>query len=148
MSLFADRSTAALERALDAASLRHQVTSNNLANVNTPGFKRARVAFEDALRSALSTQAGTGAAARALPGAPLAPVATHPAHFGVPAAVHSVRPQIWRDSATTMRNDGNNVDVETELALLTENSLWYQAMTRQLSGKLGILRQAITEGRR
>ena len=40
-------------RALDAYALRHQTISNNLANINTPGYKRQEVRFEDQLAGAL-----------------------------------------------------------------------------------------------
>jgi flagellar basal-body rod protein FlgB len=45
--------TAALEKSLDAASLRHQVLANNIANLNTPGYQAQTVVFEGALREAL-----------------------------------------------------------------------------------------------
>lgn len=43
-----------LEQALSAASLRQKVISNNIANVNTPGFKKSNVIFEDLLQEAIN----------------------------------------------------------------------------------------------
>lgn len=125
-----DVTFAALERGLDAASARHQVIANNVANVNTPGFKRSRVEFEAALRDALRLADRD----RRAP--------------GTEGLVAAVRPSVVRESTTALRNDGNNVDIEAEMAALSENSLWYQAMSRQLSSKISLLRLAITEGRR
>jgi flagellar basal-body rod protein FlgB len=46
-----------------------------------------------------------------------------------------------------MRNDGNNVDPDREMALVAENQLYYQALVEAVSRKLRSLRSAITEGR-
>lgn len=121
---------AALERALDAAALRHQVVANNVANANTPGFKRGRVDFEASLQEALRRVDEAGRP----PGGEL--------------LVAAVRPTVERETGTAQRNDGNNVDIESEMALLAQNALWYQALARQLSLRIGLLRLAASEGRR
>lgn len=147
--IFDSRTMTALERGLDAASLRQQVISNNLANVNTPGFKASHVRFESILQAAL----GDGVA----PMSPLQPVATNLMHFGLPAAaaspvpmdpVEAVRPVIERETGTSARNDGNNVDMEREATALTENSLVYSALVSQVNTRFQWLRTAIFEGRR
>ena len=51
--LFGGDTFVASTRALDAYALRHQAISNNLANINTPGYKRQTVRFEDQLAGAL-----------------------------------------------------------------------------------------------
>ena len=43
-----------LSRGLEAANMRHEVISNNIANVNTPNFKRSAVNFEDLLAKELN----------------------------------------------------------------------------------------------
>lgn len=148
--IFDSRTFAALERSLDAASLRQQVISNNLANANTPGYKASHVVFESLLQQALD---GTN------PATPrLLPVATNTRHFGLSAAAASslqtadpalaVRPQVVRETGTAGRNDGNNVDVEREITDLTENSLVYGALVSQVNTRFQWLRTAIFEGRR
>jgi len=120
-----------LERALDASSMRSWALSNNIANANTPGYKRLDVDFARALKDA--SQAGTALAA------------THANHLqaragaGAPALVS-------QDSS--MRVDGNSVDVEFEMVRAAENSIYFAALSRQLSDRLQRLRLAITEGRR
>ncbi|MCR4398803.1 MAG: flagellar biosynthesis protein FlgB, partial [Firmicutes bacterium] len=52
------------------------------------------------------------------------------------------------DSTTSQRNDRNNVDIDREMTLLAENTLLYNALARQLSQKISLLRTVITEGRR
>jgi len=75
------------------------------------------VAFEDILASAPGRAAGTNA---------LRPVATNAAHIaGRPSASApgTAAPEVIRAEGTSLRNDGNNVDIESEMALLAENSL-------------------------
>lgn len=59
MALFTDQVTTGIENALDAVSLRQQVTANNIANMNTPGFKASRVEFEKHLGRATVVLADT-----------------------------------------------------------------------------------------
>lgn len=138
--ILGDRVVDTLARGLDAASLRHQVTANNLANVNTPGYKRGRVQFEEQLAAALQ-----GAAS---PRQRVALATTHPGHRTDPRASALPTAKIVTDTTLGLRNDGNNVDLETETAILARNSLWYTAMSRLISDRFNLLRHAITEGRR
>lgn len=111
-----DVTSRVLAAALGAAGLRQETLAHNIANVNTPGFKRLYVSFEDELRAAAD------------PGA--------------------VAPQVHRDDITSGRADGNNVDLDREMALLAENQIRYAALARQMSGHFDRLRLAIWEGRR
>src|SRR5438105_3316936 len=81
-------------RALDAASLRQQAIAHNLANVNTPGFKRQDVTFETKLSHALAEHRAAG--------------------NGGSNPVDRVRPEITTPSTASLRADGNNVDMEAE----------------------------------
>lgn len=135
--LFVDDTATVLEKTLDAASLKQAVIADNMANVNTPGFKRAEVAFEEELRAALSRR----------PGVRL--VTTHPGHVraGKPDLAN-LSPSICREMQTSLRNDGNNVDIDAEAARLATNTLVYTAVARCVTSRFGMLRSAITEGRR
>ncbi len=126
-----------LEKGLDAASLRNRVIANNLANVDTPGFKRSDVLFEDELRKALSQQ---GKITGYITNARHIPIGGRP--------VAAVTPQVVPSNDTTMRNDGNNVDIDREMAALAKNTIIYTALAQELNGEFGKLRTAITEGRR
>jgi flagellar basal-body rod protein FlgB len=126
----------ALERALDGASLRHRALAENLANVNTPGYKRLEVDFVTALR-------------RAVAGADVPLRRTDARHLpGEAGALAEVRPSAWRVQETTGRADRNNVDPDAELAKLAENTLLYNSLTQVLGRRLATLRFAINEGRR
>ena len=117
MDLF-DTSMIGLERGMAGANLREQVLANNLANANTPGFKRSDVDFHDALAQAFA--AGDNS-----------------------TQLSNMTFGIQSDSGTTMTADGNNVDVDTEMADLSQNSLDYEGMTSVLASRVSILKTAI-----
>ncbi|MGI5839079.1 MAG: flagellar basal body rod protein FlgB [bacterium] len=122
-----------LERAMDGSSLRHKVIANNIANVNTPDYKRSDVQFGTHLMRSLQE------------GAQLA--LTHPRHQS-PADDGAGRrqPRIVIDRTLSMRNDGNNVDIDVEMSKMVENSLYYEAVARQASAFFERLRIAIRGG--
>lgn len=129
--ILGDQTTGLLERMLDATALRHEVLSDNIANVNTPGFKRSDVRFEDDLARALAARV------------------THPRHIPAGALrAEKVAARAVPEQGTTMRNDGNNVDIDVEMAYMAENTLLFQAVSRQLSQRFAMLRTMIVEGRR
>lgn len=107
-----------LARTLDAAALRHRVIAQNVANVNTPGYRRKEVRFEDDL-------------ARALDGAPCG----NPPRPVAPAVV---------DVPSTERVDGNTVDIDKEMGDLGKNALLYQAAAQILASRLAALRSAVS----
>ncbi len=125
-----------LSRGLEAANLRHEVISNNIANVNTPHFKRSAVNFEDLLARELHLDDE---------GNRLDVVRTHDRHLPIPihGKVHAV---IEEDDTTTMRVDDNNVDIDIEMAGLAKNQLYYNAMTTELGGFMTRMKNVITSG--
>ncbi|MGQ9512511.1 MAG: flagellar basal body rod protein FlgB [Thermodesulfitimonas sp.] len=134
MSIFNDPVKVALAKTLDAAALRQRVIADNIANADTPGFKKGTVEFEAALRQAVG-------------GEPLALKTTDPRHIGS-SSLSSVTPQVKRvTTTTTQRTDGNNVDIEEEMVNLVTNNLTYQAAVRFISGKFSSLRYVISGGR-
>ena len=122
-------------RALSAASLRHEVLSNNIANVNTPYFRRSHVRFEDLLKQELG-----------LDDDPLMKVVrTHDRHFPI-AFRGKARPVIEQDATTNMRLDGNNVDIDIEMAEVAKNQLYYSALANALGGHISKLKSVINSG--
>lgn len=124
-----------IQKSLDGSSLRHTAISSNIANENTPGYKRLDVNFQKVLADAVN---------------PLTDIKkTNPKHL---SAVKSLDEQgllvINREENTTMRNDGNNVDIDMETAALAENNLLFNGLAQLLSIQIGLLRQSISEGRR
>ncbi|MCS7272437.1 MAG: flagellar basal body protein [Gemmataceae bacterium] len=104
-----------LGNVLDGAALRHQVIAQNVANVNTPGYRRRAVTFEQELARQLEQK-------------------------GVEAPYVSPR-VIVQDGP--IRFDGNSVDIVVEMNDLTRNALYYQAVTQVLTSRLAMLRAAI-----
>jgi flagellar basal-body rod protein FlgB len=110
-----------LSRAMDAAALRQRVVANNVANANTPGFKRSFVSFEEHVREAIARRSVTATA---------------------------LQPRIHTDSSTSMREDGNNVSIDHEMVLMAANAIQFQALSQQLSDRFSMYRYVINEGRR
>ncbi len=115
MPLF-DNTQLALERAISGATLRHQVLANNLANAETPGFKRSDVDFRSTL-----TQALKSGDPHTIEGAAFAP----------------------QQDLQTLRADGNGVDVDVESANMAKNGLEYEAMISIAKARIGILQSAM-----
>lgn len=123
-----------LNTALDGLAARQRAISDNVANVDTPGFKASRVDFEDALKQA----AGKSDAPK------MTPVQNAVAGPGDEAA----GPRVIRTDNVTRRSDGNNVDVDQEMVDLAETNVTYNAVAQLMSARLRLLRTAIYEGRR
>lgn len=121
-----------LEKAMDGGVLRHSILTDNLANVNTPGFKRSDVSFRSTLDGIMKST--------------LKLKTTRSKHLE--AREVKSGSTVVRSPETSLRNDGNNVDIDIELATLAENTLYMNSLTQFLSSQLSLLRQSITEGRR
>ena len=135
-NLLFTRSMGLLEKGIDASSKRNNVLANNLANVDTPAFKRSEVVFEYELQKALQQNGISG-------------VMTHAKHIPIGRhPVNEITPEVVLDKSTTMRNDGNNVDIDREMAALAKNTIMFSAMAQEMNGEFQKLRTAITEGRR
>ena len=106
-----------LDRAADAAWQRNEAISNNIANVDTPGYKRQDVAFESVLQQALGNNR----------------------YESIDDKVANVdlsrlRGRAYLDYANySYRLDGNNVDIENENVMLAENQLKYQGLISSIN---------------
>lgn len=131
--------TDVLSRTLDALALRQRVTANNVANVDTPGFKGSEVRFEEVLQRALGTQSS---------GAQLAMARTDAGHLmagGVTGL--DLQPRVVELNNLTLRNDGNNVDIEREMAALAQTQLEYNALTEAISRRMAMHAMVARDGR-
>jgi len=125
-----------LARGMAAATLRHEVISNNIANVNTPKFKRSVVNFEDLLAKELHLNEDPNK---------LQMIRTHDRHLPM-ADFSKARAEIELDDKTTMRVDHNNVDIDVEMANSAKNQLYYNALATQMGGHVSKLKSVITSG--
>ncbi len=123
-----------LEKGLDVESLRRKVISDNIANVDVPYFKRSEVNFESQLKRALMD---SEEASSRLPA-----ILTSNRHipFHVPVDVKTVEPRINLDYNTTMRNDGNNVDIEKEMVDAAKNLMRYNAFVTSMNHNFRMLK--------
>lgn len=115
MSIFAtDRVGTTLHTALDGLSMRQRVIADNIANVNTPGFRASTVQFESSLKAALADGTLT-------PDTTVA--ATTPANTPVGA-------------------NGNNVDLGSETMSAMQSVFQYQLMSRAATDRYTLISTA------
>lgn len=137
MSGIFDKTTDSLGASLDMRLLRHNVTSSNIANAETPGYKAKQVDFEEALSRAIDHE-GLGKMHTSAK-----------EHFLMgQGAISRARADVYDNPDVNVANDGNTVDMEKELATLADNSILYKAALQLINKKLGTMRYAITEGGR
>lgn len=108
-----------LDKAADASWIRNEAITNNIANVDTPGYKRQDVSFENELRKALGSSR----------------------YVSMDDKVASLKtadltPRAYTDYANySYRLDGNNVDIENENVMLAENQLKYQGLMASINSE-------------
>jgi flagellar basal-body rod protein FlgB len=127
-----------LKNAMDGAGAAHSAIASNIANVNTPNFRRADVSFKDALAAADPTAQSSDELALVTTSDRDIPLdgAQDPAAFKITTTV---------DDTQQMRNDGSNVDVDQEMAKLSLNSDYAQTMGQLLTTQYTRLRASIEE---
>jgi flagellar basal-body rod protein FlgB len=120
-ALFTNTDYVAAKKMLDVSLLRHQAIASNLANIETPNYKRLDVSptFEAQLSQAVASQN--------------------------PASISSLQPELAVDTAAISgRSDGNTVLLETEMLKLNENTVENSVETQLVNSSLGRLRMAVT----
>jgi len=127
-----------LKNAMDGAGAAHGVIANNVANVNTPNFRRSDVSFKQALAATEPSMGDPDELGLAI---------TSDRHFAVDGAQGAQQFEITTTVARDqqMRVDGSNVDVDQEMAKLSLNSAYAQTMGQLLQNQYSRLRQAIQE---
>ncbi len=107
-----------LQKGANASWLRNEVISNNIANVDTPGFKRSDVQFENILNRELALS-------------------------GTNARVDGIEAVVVTDNSDALGLDGNNVDIEKEMTELARNTLEYYAYVSEINSEFRKLDAAI-----
>lgn len=134
MSLF-DKTTQALQTSLAMRQLKHNLTSSNVANAETPGYHAQKVDFEDALARSLDLDGLRGMST------------SSPEHYAVGGKTARVAPEIYDNPEGSVNNDGNTVDLEKEMSNLAENAILYKAALQLINKKMAALKYAASEGR-
>jgi len=119
-----------LSRAMQVAAKRQDLLSDNVANVDTPFYKRKDLNFKDIVEYVTS---GTLSPALEV---------DNPRHFRF--ASGKMFPRVQSDDNLSWRSDGNNVDIDKELVELMQNSMWYGGVAKLLSQRFSTLRSVLT----
>jgi flagellar basal-body rod protein FlgB len=118
-----------MKNALDAASMRQEMISSNISNVNTDGYKVNKVEFENILENV-----SNGTAMKK----------TNDLHMGF-ENLNEVTPIVSKRTDTSVKENGNNVDIDIEMAEEASNSIYYNGLVTQLNAKYAMLRSVITK---
>lgn len=129
-----ERTIALLERGLDGSAFRQGVLSGNVANLETPGYHRYDMDFAGYLDEGLQAKKEK-----------LPMMVTHEKHF--PHGPEKVKGLQKELEDFTVRQDSSGVDVEKEMTLVLQNTLYHQTLSRLISDKLNGLRTVAREVR-
>lgn len=116
-----------LDKAADASWTRETLIANNIANVDTPGYKRQDIDFQALLRKELS-------------GYKYVSLDEKISNLDV----SRLKPEVYTDAAGySYRLDGNNVDIDTEQVELASEQIKYQALATSITSEFERLRTVI-----
>ncbi len=132
MNRLGDSTIGTLTGWLGGLSRRQAAVSDNIANIDTPGYRRKEAPFETELRRAV----GNGQSKLAV---------TDPRHIAASSRVGGQSTQATQllDSS---RMDSNNVNIDDEMVTLSETQLRYQLASSALNTKLSTIRNVIRGG--
>jgi flagellar basal-body rod protein FlgB len=129
-----------LELSMRVRGARHEILSANIANADTPGYRPRDLDFNSIIRSAVEPgEISAEQQDRRMEQLSVSPL-------DIESAIY--QPEFPNDRHGEDRLDGNGVGLDQQMALLTENSLAYEANLTLLSRTLANLRYAISEGKR
>jgi len=128
-SMIDDQSLNAAKAALSGLSMRQQVTSRNIANVDTPGYQAQTVNFETAIKQAIEKTDKPRLAV------------TNVKHMQIDDPQSTV--MITNAAGGTNRADGNDVDIDNELTQMNDTAIRYQALTQMISQKFSLIRNLV-----
>ncbi len=119
-----------LDKAADAANLRNELLTNNIANVSTPNYKRKDLDFESVLQGELAGEKNLSKAVKK-----------------ANQNLETLDAQVYTDNASlSYRLDGNNVDINTEEARLAENRIKYQALVDLMNQEFARYNTVLSSG--
>ena len=131
--LFSDTVPKAMSKSLDLMSSRQSVISSNIGNLDTPGFKASEIDFQGQLREALGSKGQ------------LKLQATNEKHFGPKTSNISSLSADPFEEEDAAKSNGNNVDVDKEMAKMAENQIFYNAVIQLMMKRGSTVRASITE---
>lgn len=127
MSNLFDKTTDALATSIRMRQLRHNVTSSNIANAETPHYHAKKVDFENALASALEMDN------------------ISLSEGGSSNYTEKLSVEAYDNPDVAVNNDGNTVDLEKEMSALAENSIMYKTALQLINKKMAAMKYALGE---
>ncbi|WP_243289881.1 flagellar basal body rod protein FlgB [Bacillus sp. FJAT-47783] len=121
-----------IEQGIDYASNKQKVTSHNIANVETPGYKAKNVSFKETLKSEMKR---------------FEAYRTQEKHIPFSSLDHSNSFNVYTRNDASYMSNGNSVDIDQEMAEMAQNQIYYDALVDRLSGKFNSLKTVIKGGR-
>jgi flagellar basal-body rod protein FlgB len=119
------------ESLLNVLNVRHRAIAENIANADTPNYKKKTVEFQEELRRAIQNDTQ----------GELEIKQTHHKHLQIKDADAPLIPyRMITNDYTAMNNNGNNVDLDMEMAKLAENQLMYNYLADRVSGHYSKIR--------
>ena len=115
-----DSIIALIEAGIRAEGFRQKAIANNVANLETPGYRRIDVKFEELLAKSLDSSGAVD--------------------------ISELEPQIYQPKQTTVKSNGNDVTLENEVGAMIKNSLRYQTYIRLLNKRYRQIELAINIG--
>ncbi len=127
-----------LERGMNSSVLKRKVISDNIANADVPHFKRSEVIFESMIKRAIESEK-----IEAVKEVPTQISDDRHISFFKPLDYREVQPKANIDYLTTMRADGNNVDVEKEVVEASNSQMQYMMMSERINQNYRDLKQVM-----
>ncbi|PPA72479.1 flagellar basal body rod protein FlgB [Jeotgalibacillus proteolyticus] len=120
-----------IESGLAYSSVKQKVIANNIANADTPGYKSKEVSFKGILQNEMKLQSSNGSG-------------KNPSPFGM--NTDPGEPRI-AERNYSIRQNGNGVDMDREMANMATNQIYYDALIERISGKFSTLNTVIKGGK-
>lgn len=130
MKLFSNSSQLLLEQSLNAASMRQKTISQNIANVDTPNYKAQKTVFKHQLDAAMEGQR-------------LQAYKTDDRHFEFGNRMSSNAAVVVSRNNSMFNHNGNNVDIEHEMAEMAKNQIYYNALIDRMNGRFNSIKTVI-----
>lgn len=121
-----------LESSLNYASAKNRTISSNIANIDTPNYKSKEVVFKDVLNEVKPSFDAKH---------------THPKHIPFESVNSGSSFKTITNQNTMYNHNGNNVDIDKEMADLAKNQIYYQSLVDRINGKFDSLQTVIRGGR-
>ena len=119
-----------LKQSINTADMRQKVISQNLANINTKGYKAWKVVFDDQLNKQQNSS--------------LQLATTNNKHIANETnSDETSNYTIEKDNTTSMRTDGNNVDIDNEMSNLAANTILYYTLINQINNRIEMRRTVL-----